>query len=503
MRARLLLFMPLLAGCAVGPNYSKPDIKTPASFTLEAGPLSVPQAAQADLTEWWTQFHDAELNSLISRALAANLDLQSAASRVRAAREQEIIAGAAGEPSLSASGNAAHLHSGRNFLSQLGGGQSSSGTAPASGGTDVSLYSLGFDASWEIDVFGGVRRSIEAARAGSEAAHWDMRDGEVTLTAEIAADYITLRADQARLNLLQGELNSQNATLDLVSARAKTGFVTELDANQQYALKASTEAQIPALQADIAVNEHAIAVLMAADPNSLTVELSAAAPLPDIPASLPVGLPSDLLRRRPDIREAERKLAQATAQQGVAIAALYPKFSLTGYLTLSANTPGALFNSTSLSELGLASISWPIFHGGEAHANIHAKDEERQQAYLAYQKAVLAAVQNAEDALVRYAAEQRRFVSLNAAVMRDRSSTAIASQQYQAGLTNYVNVLTAQSNELQARDQLAQNQQAMAVDIGALYKALGGGWRDDDNDLGANAPTSLTKENLPLSNIFP
>ena len=248
-------------------------------------------------------FHDAELESLIARALAANLDLKTAASRVREARAQEIIAGAAGLPSVSAMADPAHLHTGRNILSQLGGGNSSSsgspGSSSGSGGTDVSLYSLGFDATWEIDVFGGVRRSVEAAEAGSEAARWQMRDGEVTLTAEIATDYISLRSAQARLAILAGEIKSQNATLDLVSARARTGFVTELDVNQQYALRATTQAQIPALEAQARTMEHAIAVLLAAQPNALSAELDQGAPLPEIPASLPIGLPSDLLRRRP------------------------------------------------------------------------------------------------------------------------------------------------------------------------------------------------------------
>jgi outer membrane protein, multidrug efflux system len=492
MRKRLIILLPLLAGCTVGPDYRKPDIATPDSFAGENAPLSVAAASQADMTRWWTLFHDPELESLIARALDANLDLQAAASRVREARQQEIIANAAGEPSLSASGNALDLHSGRNFLSQLTGGQSSgsssSGSAPASGGTNTTLYALGFDATWEIDVFGGVRRSVEAAKAGSEAAHWQMRDGEVTLTAEIATDYIGLRAAQARMAILQGELKSQNATLDLVAARAKGGFVTQLDVNQQFALQASTEAQIPALEAQVATSEHAIAVLMAVQPNALAAELDNPAPLPDIPASLPVGLPSDLLRRRPDVREAERKLAQATAQQGVAIAALYPKFNLLGALNLASNSLGSLFNTTSLNEAGVAMISWPIFKGGQNRANIRAKDEEEKQAYFAYQKAVLQAVQDAEDALVRYAAEQRRFVALERAFNRDRSSTAIATQQYQAGLTNYVNVLTAESNELQADDQRAQSKQAMAADIASLYKALGGGWRDDDHDADTPAP---------------
>jgi NodT family efflux transporter outer membrane factor (OMF) lipoprotein len=488
MKRPLILLVPLLlAGCEVGPDYHKPDIATPQSFAAENAPLSVSAATEADMTRWWTIFHDPELESLIARAFDANLDLKTAASRLRESREQIIIAGAAGEPSLSASGNALDVHSGRNVLSQLSGGQSSSGAAPTSGSTNTTLYALGFDATWEIDIFGGVRRGVEAATAGTEAARWQMRDGEVSLTAEIATDYIGLRAAQARLAILQGELKSQNATRNLVSARAKGGFVTQLDVNQQFALQASTEAQIPAIEAQIKTSEHAIAVLLAAQPDTLAAELDQAAPLPDIPATLPVGLPSDLLRRRPDVREAERKLAQATAEQGVAIAALYPKFNLLGALNLSSNSLGSLFNSSSLNEAGLAMISWPIFKGGQNHANIRAKDEEENQAYFAYQKAVLQAVQDAEDALVRYAAEQRRFQFLQTAYTRDRNSTVIANQQYQVGLTNYVNVLTAESNELQADDQRAQSKQAMAADIASLYKALGGGWNDSDPDTKASA----------------
>lgn len=478
MRARLVMVLPLLAGCTLGPDYKAPDVAVPAGFSAEDTPLSVPQAGEADLTAWWSDFHDAELESLIGRALAANLDLKTAASRVREAREQEIIAGAAGLPTVSAMGDAARLHSGRNIFSQLGGGSSSgSGGPPASGGTDVTLYSLGFDATWEIDVFGGVRRSVEAAKAGSEAARWQMRDGEVTLTAEIAANYISLRGAEAREALLESELKSQNATLDLVSARQKSGFVTELDVNQQYALKAATEAQIPPLEAQARIAEHAIAVLLAEEPDALAGELDAVRPVPDIPASLPIGLPSDLLRRRPDVREAERKLAEATAEEGVAIAALYPKFNLIGAINLASNSLGSLFNSDSLNEVGVGMISWPLFSGGKGRANVAAKKEEEQQAYFAYQKAVLAAVQDCEDALARYAAEQRRFVTLQQAVTRDRSSVTIASQQYQAGLINYVNVLTAQSNELAASDQLLESKQALAADLASLYKALGGGWQ--------------------------
>jgi multidrug efflux system outer membrane protein len=485
MRARLFpLAALLLSACTeVGPDYHQPDVATPPSFAQENGPLSVPDSSEADLTRWWSALHDAELDSLISRALTANLDLQAAASRVREAREEIVVADAALQPNVSATADTAQLHSGRNFLSLLSGssGAAAPGAPKSSGGTSTSLYALGFDATWEIDVFGGAHRGIEAAEAGAEAARWEMRDGEVTLTAEIATDYIALRAAQARLAILQGELKSQNATLDLIAARAKGGFVTQLDVNQQSALSATTEAQIPTLEADARTMEHAIAVLLAADPNALVDELDKTAPMPEIPASLPVGLPSDLLRRRPDVREAERKMAEATANEGVAVSKLYPTFNLIGAVNLASNSLGSLFNTTSLNEVGVGMVSWPIFHGGEAHANIRAKEEEEQQDYLAYQKAVLAAVQDSEDALVRYAAEQRRYLALGKALARDQSSTTIALQQYQAGLTNYVNVLTAQSNELQVNDQLAQSKQALAADLASLYKALGGGWHDDDD----------------------
>ncbi len=249
--------------------------------------------------------------------------------------------------------------------------------------------------------------------------------------------------------------------------------------NQQYALKANTQAQIPALEAEIRLQEHAIAVLLAVQPEALAAELGAAKPLPEIPSSLPVGLPSDLLRRRPDIRAAERRLAQATAEEGVAVAALYPKFNLIGAVNLASSSLGSLFNSDSLNEAGVGMISWPLFSGGKAHANIRAKQEERQQAYFNYQKAVLVAVQDCEDALARYGAEQRRMTTLQDVLARDQSSVTIATQQYQTGLTNYINVLTAERDEFQATDQLAQSRQALADDLASLYKALGGGWRDE------------------------
>jgi NodT family efflux transporter outer membrane factor (OMF) lipoprotein len=473
----------LLFGCTVGPDYKKPDMPVPASYSAPSqvqAPLSLPVAESVDLTDWWKQFHDAELESLITRALAQNPDQLTAESRVREAREQEIIAGAKGLPQVNAIGNTVHFHSNSNPLAQFGGGQGSGGgAASSSSSTDLKLYSAGFDATWEIDIFGQVRRSVEAAEAGSEAARWQMRDGEVTLTAEIAADYVSLRADQARLAILDAEVKSQQDTLELVGARARAGFVTELDVNQQRQLLISTQAQRPSLVADMMAMRHAIAVLMGEQPGALDAELNAAVPVPPVPPRLPVGLPSDLLRARPDIRMAERKLAQATANIGVAVADLYPKFDLLAAVTFTSSHFSNLFSGDSLGEAGAGSITWPIFHGGQIHANIRAKEEEEKQAYYAYQKAVLGGVQNAEDALVRYETEQQRFVALQEGAKTAEVSTALALQQYRSGLVIYTSVLQAQTTQLTAEDNLAQSRAALTADLVSLYKALGGGWKDE------------------------
>jgi NodT family efflux transporter outer membrane factor (OMF) lipoprotein len=475
----LILFAPLLlAGCEVGPDYQKPDTPMPASFGAPSqtdAPLSLPVAQSVDLSQWWRQFNDVEMESLITRALAQNPDLLTAQSRVRESREQEIIAGAAALPQVNARADTIQAHSGSNALGSLMGGQSSSSS---SGGTNLHLYSVGFDATWEIDVFGGTRRAVEAAAAGTEAAQWQVRDGEVTLTAEIAADYVQLRADQALLAILADQEKSQAAVLALTIAKAHAGFVTELDVNLQRQLVVSTQAERPPLIADVFAMRHAIAVLLGQQPGVLDAELEASRPLPPIPPRLPVGLPSDLLRSRPDIRIAERQLGQATAEVGVATADLYPKFNLLGAVTSASMGIGGLFNSSSITAGGFGGISWPIFQGGQIHATIRSKQEQEQQAYYAYQKAVLGGIQNAEDALIRYQTEQQRFIALESAVKTARASTALALQQYKTGFVTYINVLQAQSTELTADDNLAQSRAALTGNLVSLYKALGGGWKE-------------------------
>jgi NodT family efflux transporter outer membrane factor (OMF) lipoprotein len=478
MRSGALLPLLLLGACTVGPDYRAPDVVSPSSFTQAAGqaPLSRAVPEKADVAQWWTGFGDKTLDSLIARALAANLDLKTAASRLRQAREEAIMAGAAEWPQVNATGSAARVHSNANLASRLGPPQGGSG-APR-GGTDIKLYSAGFDATWELDIFGGTRRQIEAAKANSEAALWQLHDGEVSLTAEIASTYFTLRAAQARLAVLTSEAARQNDTLTLVASRRQAGFVTQYDVDQQNVLLATTNAEIAPLQAEAAISEHALAVLLAEPPEALYAELGAPAPLPPVPVTVPTGLPSDLLRRRPDVRAAERRLAAATANVGVAVADLYPKFNLIGALSFSGNGVSNLFSSGNLGEMGYGGITWSIFSAGKIHANIRSKEEYRNQAYFAYQKAVLGAIRDAEDALARYRTDQQRLIALERAAASGRSSVEIASQQYRAGLAPYLNVLSAEANYLSVSDQLVQSRQALVTDLVALYKALGGGWSD-------------------------
>lgn len=465
----------LLAGCEVGPDYNAPKVATPASFVeLSAGSGSAP-ADDATLCAWWTHIDDAELQNLIGRALRSNLDLKAAVSRIRAAREQTIIAGASEWPQLNATGTGLNLHS--NSSPFFAGGSGGQGGAPPSGPSNIKVYSLGVDATWQLDVFGGVRRGVEQAEANAEAASWNLRDAEVSLTAEVADDYLTLRAAQARIAILRDEIAREQDASELVAARARAGFVTQLDVNQQKTLASNTAAQLPPLQAQALAMEHAIAVLVGEPPESIARELDSTAPFPEVRADIAVGLPSDLLRRRPDIRTAERKLAAATAGIGVAVADLYPKFNLIGAAPFISNHLDNLISGNNFSTIAFGQISWPIFHGGQIRANVRANEESTQQAYLAYQQTVLKALQETEDAIDRYANEKQRQTALETSLRSAQSSETIALAQYRAGFVTYINVLTAQSAFLTAEDELAQSRQAAAEDLVSLYKALGGGWQ--------------------------
>ena len=468
-----------LAACTVGPDYHRPSIATPAVFAEAAGAdRTAISPADADLSAWWTGFNDPRLTSLIARALAGGPSLEQARSRLREARLKEIETGAAEYPRLSASGNAAAIRSNRPSPSpspsRTAGGPPPTGlTIPSS----LNFYSVGFDASWEVDLFGGTRRAVEGAKANTAASLWARRDGEVSLVAEVANDYLTLRALQARRAIGEAELQRQKDLFTLVQARRRAGFVTGLDVNQQANQVATAASQLPQLDAEAKAQIHALGVLIGESPEALTAELApTGAALPPPPPTLPVGLPSELLRRRPDIRQAERRLAASNAQIGVATAALYPKLNLYLLPSFASMSLGDLFSSQSLTALGLGTLSQPIFDAGKNRAAVGAAREENSQALLAYKIAVLSALRDVEDALARYRSEESRRESLSAAVAAAQGSLAIAQDQYRTGFVTFINVLQAQNALLAARDQLTQSQAQEATDLVAIYKALGGGW---------------------------
>ncbi len=493
VRFLALIAAALLSACAVGPDYRKPATPVPSAY---AGAQTVQPAtetaaaAQTELSSWWAQFNDPQLSALIVRMLHGNLDLKTAASRVREAREQVIIAGAARLPQLNADADASRLHISQNAgLSQLaslfGGGGSSgaSGGSTQSGGLalpggDLTTYTLGFDASWEIDLFGGVRRSVEAAAAQSEQAVWTARDSEVTLVSEVANDYLLLRALQRQIAVTDEQIRTQEQTLSLVRARRQFGFVTDLDVRQQAAQLATAKSMLPDLDAQKTAQVHALGVLLGEPPEALAAELSPPQELPSRPPAVPLGLPSDLLRRRPDIRAAERALAASSAQIGVAVDDLYPKLDLTGAFDLVSLDLRHLLEGASRQYNATGALSWPIFAGGRIRAHIRAAKEENLQALYAYQKTVLSALGDVENALTRYADEQEKNRALRETVTQTQAGAEIALARYRAGLIDITQVLATQGNLLSARNQLAQSDGTLDRDLVSLYKALGGGWAE-------------------------
>ncbi len=487
--AALCAVVALLAGCTVGPDYRRPQIATPPSFseagTAKTDPLSRPVPAAADLSRWWLQFDDPLLNWLVDQALAQNLNLQAATARLRQAREAEIVARSAGLPQASTSATVARLNDNASAspLSAIlgsGGAGGSGFRAPS----HLDLYAADFDATWEIDIFGGVRRSREQARANTQAALWQRRDGEVSLTAEVANAYLTLRELQQQIRIAQGEAQAQAANFTIVKQQAQTGFVTRLNINQQDAQVQATIAEIPQLQAQARAQVHALAVLLAMAPDALDSRLSPDSPLPSVPAELPIGLPSDLLLRRPDVRQAERQLASATAAIGVQVASLYPRFNIRAIGPAFASTTTAgLFDPDRAASLGYGMIQWPVFQGGRIRANIRSARAQADAAYLNYRQTILGALRNVEDVLARYQADQQRIVALRRSVASAENSQTIAEQQFQVGLVTFLNVLQAQATVLNARNQMVQADGQLAQDLTSLYTALGGGWSADGGAL--------------------
>jgi NodT family efflux transporter outer membrane factor (OMF) lipoprotein len=466
----------LLSGCpAVGPDYEPPKIPVPQQWS-ETTAATNSQSAQPD--KWWKTFNDPVLDNLISDAIASNLDLKLALERVKDARVLRTATIAAGLPSLTAKSNVS-----RRFNNSSSSASQSGGTGSAIGGVGVgnqliNIFQMGFDAQWELDFFGGVRRAVEAADATIDVEVENSRDVLVTLLGEVARNYIELRANQRLVAITRENLHAQQETQELTQIRQQSGLASMLEVTQAQALAATTEAQLPNYETAVKQSIHALSVLLGKEPGALAVRLDRQGLIPAVAANVITNLPSELLLRRPDIRRAERQLAVANASVGVATAELYPKVNLAAFIGLQ-NTTITDFTPIGKSWSAASSLTMPIFNWGKLNANIKSKKAQFEQTFLTYQSTVLSAFKEVEDALIAYSKEQERHKALAKAVEANQLAVQLADERYQKGLTAFLDVLTSQTALYQAQSLLVSSESALAGNLVALYKALGGGWQTE------------------------
>lgn len=462
-----------LAGCAtVGPDYVPPQTPLPDQWhsrSVEATGSLIQPAQQ-----WWQCLEDPDLSLLIQNAVAGSLDVKAALSRVREARARRVKSAADRFPILDATGSMRKTDS----------------SEDAGSGETNTLYAAGFDAGWELDLFGGVRRAVEASQADLEAQIEDLNDVMVTLVAEVAVNYIDLRTYQARLSVARRNVITQQETWQLLAALDQAGSGDALAVAQARYNLESSRAKIPDLEAGLDSAMNRLAVLTGKPAGALHAQLAERRPIPEVSIQLAVGVPADVVRQRPDIRQAERELAAQTARIGEAEADLYPKFSLSGSIGLEALDVGDLFSAGSRVWSIGPSFSWPVFDAGAIRSNIRVQEELTTQALINYEDAVLGALEEVENALVAYAKEQQKLTRLEAAAGAALSASRLAQHQYTTGLVGFSDVLDAQRSLLTFEDQLAQSQGTVVSDLVRLYKALGGGWQTFSH---ANNPN--TQEN--------
>jgi multidrug efflux system outer membrane protein len=475
-RLAVMMLALSLAGCAVGPNYRPPQTATPAAWSVAASDTVAP------VVRWWQTFNDPQLDSLIERAVQANHDLRIATARVREARALRGFAQWDFGPSIAGGASYTDARVSKNAL-----------TFPIPK-RDTDTYDAGFDASWEMDVFGGKRRALEAANADVAASEEDRRDVLVSLLAEVARNYVEVRGFQGRLAIARHNIASQQAALDLTRRRFNAGASSDLDVSRAAALLAGTQSQLPALEVGLKQALHRLAVLIGEPPGAFALD---GAPIPVSPPEVPVGLPSDLLRRRPDVRRAERELAGATARIGVQTAELFPKFSLVGAAGLQSLSASDWFTGGSRYWSAGPTVTWRIFDFGRIRSQIQAANAREQAALAAYEKAVLVSLEDVENALVAYAKEQERYRWLQEQVKANRRAVDLANQLYTSGASDFLNVLDAQRSLYQAEDDLAQSERTVAANLIALYKALGGGWEDRLAEAGRDRSAAPPAGKLP------
>ncbi len=464
-----LMLTAALAGCMVGPDYKPPDTHPPKSWHSSnvRGVLFQTPSPQT-LAQWWTTLNDPILTKLEERAVKGNLNLKKALWRVREARALRGMEKARLFPYLNAQGSAQEMRSSAYEREEYHGKKRR--------GEEGKLYQIGLDSSWEIDIFGSTRRSVEAAQAEVEAAQENLHDVLVSLTAEVALNYVEVRMYQARLRAAMSNMEAQREIYTLNLSRYKAGLIDELAVEQSLYILENTKAQIPALETALERAMNRLAVLVGQRPGTLHRLLRQEKPIPVPPLKVAVGIPADTLRQRPDVRRAERMLAAETARIGEAKAQLYPFFNLAGTVGLESVSSGHLWEWVSrTSGFGLH-VFWQVFHAGELRKQVEAQEARQKEALMAYQESVLKALEEVENALVAYGKEQQRLDSLRKAAASAKRAYLLAVDRYKAGLVDFTNVMDAQRSLQLYQDRMAESEGAVAANLVRLYKALGGGW---------------------------
>lgn len=479
------VLMALLQGCTVSPRARLSSLPVPddwsAAQDLEITTDGAPQTRPvAELTRWWRTLNDPLLHSLIDRAVATNLDVREAEARIREARALRTVTAAEAWPLIDVSGSYTRSRRSESVIS-VPSGSSGGGTGGTAGSFfgfsgEQEFFQTSFDASWELDVFGRVRWSVEAAEADIAAAEDNRRDVLVTLLAEVARQYVELRGFQYRLAIARENIQAQQESVELTRARFQAGLTSALDVAEAEALLANTRAQVPTLESGARQSIHRLGVLLGQAPGALLEELSSPTPIPAATLDGSIGLPAELLRRRPDVRRAEHELTAATARVGAAAADLYPRFSLTGIVGFQSLDLADLAEWPSRFWTTGPTVRWPVFDAGRIRANIRVQDARQEQALARYERTLLRSLEDVENALVAYAREQERRHLLVEAVRADREAVTLATERYTGGLTDFLNVILAQRALYTSQDALAQSETAAVVNLIALYKALGGGW---------------------------
>ncbi len=449
-----------LSGCAVGPNYVRPKTPVAAQF---AGAEPGVYSSQQTQTEFWKQFDDPTLDQLVGDALTANYDLRIAVGRLvqaRALRNQSRFDLA---PTVTASGG---------YTKQ----RTPAIENPFGSAYTTRLYNAGFDATWELDFFGGVRRSIQARNAELQGEVASLHDAQVSVIAEVARNYFELRGEQTQLAVAQANVKNQEQVLQLTQAQRAAGSGTDLDVARAQAQLSTTLSTIGPLQAAVSRSIHRLGVLTGRDPDALTTALIAPHELPPLPHIVPVGSPEEMLRRRPDIRAAEHNLEASTDLVGVAISNLFPKVTFTGSFGFAAATPAGFGTAASRGYMIGPGISWPAFDLGRVHEQVVGARAGAVIALDQYHSTVLNALEETEDALVTHARDRDQLEHAQDAATASATAARLAKIRYEGGMVDFLSVLDAERTELQAEDALAQDRTEAATSLIAVYKALGGGW---------------------------